>query len=321
MGLFALSLILIAAVLHATWNLLVKRAGAGDLFAWLYGGVAAVLYLPVSVPLIVRDWPAYDARHAIGFAGSGLLNMLYFLVLQRAYRAGDLSVIYPLARGTGPVLSTLAAIWLLHERPSWLALAGAVGVIASVVIFATSGRSGNRANSAKTANSTNSTNTANSTNIAGHASGAPSPPAARGLSGAALAFGVATGVIIATYTVWDKQVVSTLRVSPWLLPWATSLALTMALAPAAVGRWDEVRRMWRDHWRAAIGVGAMYPLAYILVLLAMRVSPVSYVAPAREVSILFGALMGARLLGEGQLRRRLAAASVMLAGLAALAWG
>jgi drug/metabolite transporter (DMT)-like permease len=297
MGLFALSLILVAAVLHATWNLLVKRANAGDLFAWLYGSVAAVLYLPVSVPLMVRDWPAYDARHAIGFAGSGLLNMVYFLVLQRAYRAGDLSVVYPLARGTGPVLSTLAAIWLLHERPSWVALAGAVCVIASVVIFATSANNGNRASNGKNASS------------------------GRGLSGAALAFGIATGVIIASYTVWDKQVVSTLRVSPWLLPWASSLALTIALAPAAVRRWDEVQRMWREHWRAAVGVGALYPLAYILVLLAMRVSPVSYVAPAREVSILFGALMGARLLGEGQLRRRLLAASVMLAGLAALAWG
>jgi drug/metabolite transporter (DMT)-like permease len=289
MGLFALSLILAAAVLHATWNLLVKRANAGDLFAWLYGAAAAILYLPVSVPLLVSAWSTYTPRAWAAFIVSGLLNGLYFIVLQRAYRAGDLSVIYPLARGTGPVLSTLMAIWLLHERPSILALIGALLVVTSVMLFATSGGGGAERSARPTR--------------------------------AALAFGVATGAIIATYTIWDKQAVAAYGVSPALLPWATSVALTLALAPAAARQWGDVRAMWRRHWRAAIGVGVLYPLAYMLVLVAMRVSPVSYVAPAREVSILFGAAMGVRVLGEGHGTRRLIAASVMLLGLAALAWG
>jgi drug/metabolite transporter (DMT)-like permease len=288
MGLFALSLILAAAVLHATWNLLVKRADAGDLFPWLYGVSAAIVYLPISIPLLATAWSTYTLHAWIAFIGSGLLNALYFVVLQRAYRAGDLSVIYPLARGTGPLLSSALAIWLLHERPSLLAIAGAVLVVASVIVFAWSGGEAGRT----------------------------SRP-----TRAALVFGLTTGAIIATYTVWDKQAVAAYAVSPALLPWASSMALTVVLAPAAARRWSEVRSAWRTHWRAAIGVGVLFPLAYTLVLMAMRVSPVSYVAPAREVSILFGAVMGARVLGEGQIARRTIAAIIMLIGLAALAWG
>ena len=93
------------------------------------------------------------------------------------------------------------------------------------------------------------------------------------------------------------------------------------LTPLAIRHRGKVLAMWREHKIEALGVAVLSPLSYILVLTALVFTPVSYVAPAREISILIGAAMGARLLAEGNARRRLAAASVMVLGIVALALG
>ncbi len=105
------------------------------------------------------------------------------------------------------------------------------------------------------------------------------------------------------------------------MEWGTSLTRVLLLAPVAARRWPLVREAWARHRREALWIGALNPLSYLLVMVAMVTTPVSYVAPAREVSILVGAAMGARLLGEGDARRRLVAAAIMVAGVAALALG
>ncbi|HKG90436.1 MAG TPA: hypothetical protein VKA84_01015, partial [Gemmatimonadaceae bacterium] len=145
---------------------------------------------------------------------------------------------------------------------------------------------------------------------------------ARGATAArAVGFGLGTGVLIAAYTLWDKHAVGPLGISPVLMEWATSAARVVLLAPVAARRPDEVRALWRTRRRDALWIGALNPLSYLLVLWALQFSPVSYVAPAREVSILLGAAMGARLLNEGQARRRLLAAAAILLGVVALASG
>ena len=102
---------------------------------------------------------------------------------------------------------------------------------------------------------------------------------------------------------------------------------TIVSAVANVGqvharrRWDAVRREWRDHWRLVLGVGILSPLAYLLVLTALTFSPVSYVAPMRESSVLIGTLIGARLLSEGDTRRRLVGAAIIVAGVVAIGLG
>ena len=286
MSLLALALILLAAFIHATWNLLVKRVGGGPEFIWLFATVASLIYAPVIAAVIIIQRPHFGPIEILFIVGSGIIHIGYFLILQQGYRVGDLSLVYPLARGTGPTLATIGAIIILGERPSLLGLIGAAVVILSVFIF-TGGpdalrQSGNRP---------------------------------------AIFYGLTTGVFIATYTLWDKHAVSTLMISPVIQDLGSSVTRAIFLAPLAARRPNVVRALWTKYRRETLGVAILSPAAYMLVLFAMSFTPVSYVAPAREVSILIGTLMGARILSEGEGKRRLIAAGMMVAGIAALALG
>jgi drug/metabolite transporter (DMT)-like permease len=130
-----------------------------------------------------------------------------------------------------------------------------------------------------------------------------------------------SGVFIAAYTLWDRHGVATLAITPVLYDAGTAFTQLAFLTPFALRRWPEVTTHWREHRRYAFGVALLSPVAYILVLTAMTFTPVSYVAPAREISIVIGAFMGARLLKETDSRRRLLAALAMAAGVIALALG
>ena len=113
---FALALVLTAAVCHATWNLLVKRIDGGPELVWLFSVISMVLYLPVAVAVYLIEKPSLGWTE-IGFCiASALLHMGYFLLLQQGYRKGDLSLVYPTARATGPFLSTMFAVVILGER-------------------------------------------------------------------------------------------------------------------------------------------------------------------------------------------------------------
>jgi drug/metabolite transporter (DMT)-like permease len=140
-----------------------------------------------------------------------------------------------------------------------------------------------------------------------------------------MAFGLLTGVFIASYTLWDKYAVSDLSLSPILYYWACLFVGTLLLTPVALRDKEKVRAAWRAHQPEILGVAVLSPLSYVLIhvliLVALVFSPVSQVAPAREISILIGVLMGGRLLAEGSLRRRLVASGLMVVGIAALAVG
>jgi len=114
----AFALVLVAAIVHAAWNFLAKRAGGGIAFAFLINALATLLYTPLTVGVLKKQHSPIDIVALIFTVGSSLIHVAYFLVLQRGYSSGDLSLVYPLARGTGPMLSTSAAIGLLGERPT-----------------------------------------------------------------------------------------------------------------------------------------------------------------------------------------------------------
>ena len=126
MPLTALALVLVAALLHATWNLAAKKAGGDHHFVFMSALMIVLLWAPVGV------WAAWGALPAWGWwewalvLASGLTHLLYFNVLLAGYRASDLTVVYPVARGTGPLLSAALAWWLLAETPGPL---GVVGVL------------------------------------------------------------------------------------------------------------------------------------------------------------------------------------------------
>jgi drug/metabolite transporter (DMT)-like permease len=287
MTFFALALILVAAFLHAGWNLLAKRARGGAVFVWLFASFSTLIYAPFAALLLVVDGLPMDPRVGLCVVGTALIHLGYFLSLQRGYRSGDLSLVYPLARGTGPMLATAFAVLLFGERPGAVALCGAALIIASVFILS-GGLHGLRERRV--------------------------PPAAVG-------YGLLTGVLIASYTLLDKYAVGTVLIPPLIYDWLGNMGRGLLVTPYALRHRAEIRQQWRENRRAILGVAIMSPLAYILVLTAMVFTPVSYVAPAREISILIGVALGARVLSEGQLRTRAAAALGMVLGIAALILG
>jgi drug/metabolite transporter (DMT)-like permease len=286
---FALGLVVLAALAHAAWNVLAKTAAGGATFVWLFSALAAVIWLPIAAAALVVDPGHPVGLEGLAFmAGSGALHALYFVLLQRGYRDGDLSLVYPLARGTGPLLSTLAALVIFSERPSALALAGGAIIVAAVL------------------------------SLAGAGSGLRTEAGDRRR---AVVFALLTGVAIASYTLWDKQAVGPLGLQPVVYYWGTNVAETLLLTAFVAGRTTEIRRTWHAYRRQALGVAILSPLAYVLVLFALAHAPVSYVAPARELSILVGAVAGTTVLAEGHRRRRLLAAGAIFAGIVLLALG
>lgn len=282
----ALALIVAAAFLHAGWNLLAKQAGGGAVFLWMFAGCSSLIYAPF-VLIWVLLYPPQMSALAWGFVGlSACIHLGYFLSLQRGYRVGDLSLVYPLARGTGPLIAALVAIALLGERPSALALAG--GALIILCVFVLSGGLGGLRRR---------------------------PPKV------AVGYGLLTGLLIGGYSVVDKYAVSVLLVSPLLYDWLGNLIRTLLITPHALRRRDVIRTHWRDHRRAVLGIAIMSPLAYILVLTAMVFTPLSHIAPAREVSILIATILGVRVLSEPLGWSRLLAAFGMVLGLAALVVG
>jgi len=125
--------------------------------------------------------------------------------------------------------------------------------------------------------------------------------------------------LIGGYTIWDAYAASILLVPPLLLDYVSSIRRSVLLAPIALKRMDLVKAHWRNHRTRVVIIAILNPLAYILVLHALTFTPVVYVAPTREVSVLLTVLMGSMLLGEGALKRRLAWAVVILCGVAMLA--
>jgi drug/metabolite transporter (DMT)-like permease len=293
--LYALTLVLAAGLFHALWNLLAKRAGGGGApFVWLYTAVAALLYAPLAVVAVVLLGQTRMSTLGLLFVlGTAVLHTGYFLSLQKGYSVGDLSVVYPLARGTGPLLASAAAVALFGERPGPVAVLGILLIGGGV--FTLAWEPGGVTTDAS-----------------------PAETRARRLG---VAYGVLTGAFIAGYTLWDKQAVSGLALSPVLYYWAALSVQALLLAPVALRRKDEVRAAWHSYRPEVFGVAVLSPLSYLLVLTALVFAPVSHVAPAREVGILIGTAMGGGLLKEGSTQRRLLAAAAIVAGIVALALG
>jgi drug/metabolite transporter (DMT)-like permease len=287
MPIAAIALVLSAAVAHATWNYLAKGAPKDLSFMTAFTLCALAIHLPIAIIAWIWVRPSLGWE-ALGFvAVSGALDLTYFIFLARGYAIGDLSLVYPLARGTGPALSVAGAVLLLGEDPSPLALAGS-GIIVVGILFM-----------------------------------AWSPGAAAGRQfWASIAFALATGICIAAYTLWDSEGVD--RVNPVIYNYLRECTRLLLLAPLTLATpvmRSAVRANFAGQRTAALGVGLLAPAAYLMVLAAYTLAPVSYVAPAREVSIVVGAVLGWRLLGEGDAFRRVGGAIAIVAGVFFLALG
>jgi drug/metabolite transporter (DMT)-like permease len=291
MPLTALALVLVAALLHALWNVAAKRAGGNHHFALITVLISCLLWAPAALWFGLQTWSGWGLREWVVLVASAVVHVLYFTVLLTGYRKSDLTVVYPVARGSGPLLAAAAAVLLLGEP---LTLLGAAGVVAACGgVFLVAG----------------------------------GPALWRGPAGASarrraldgVRWGAATGVLIAGYTVIDGYAVKVLLIGPVVVDYVGNLLRIPLLAPSSLRDLPGLHQAWRSQWRHALVVATLGPLAYVLVLYAVTMAPLSHVAPAREVSMLFAALLGGRLLGEGDRGLRIAGAVCIAAGVIALA--
>ncbi|TNE55024.1 MAG: EamA family transporter [Bacteroidetes bacterium] len=276
-----LLLVLLASVLHASWNYLAKTVPSGAPFVWLTAVVMSILLLPLAAGYVWFYGFVFTPETLAALLLTGILHLVYFLVLQVGYQRSDLSVVYPLARGSGPVFATLGAVLFIGEQVSLQAILGLCLVVSGVLF------------------------------ISGIAQGDADRKKVR----TGVAFGLGIGILIASYTVWDGYAVKKLGLAPILLEYSANPIRIVALAPVAWRRWPEVRTIWTEHYLKILAVGIMAPLGYILILYAMKYAPVHLVAPTRELSIVLGVVFGAKLLTEQNFRPRLIGALLIVGGI------
>lgn len=289
MPLSALALVLCAALLHAIWNLGAKKAGGNHHFVLASSAGVSLLWAPLALWIGWSELLHWPLDHWLIALASAVLHLLYFNALLAGYRASDLNIVYPVARGSGPALSAIAAVLLLGES---LGLAGALGLAAVVggILLIAAGPG-----------------------LWRHREGEAAERRRRGI-----AWGALTGAMIASYTVVDAYAVKVLLISPIVLDWICNVLRVPFMVPAVWRDRAGFMPALRRQWPYVLMVALLGPLAYVLVLYAMQLAPLSRVAPARELSMLVAAMLGGQLLGEQEKGWRLLGAGCIAAGVIAL---
>ena len=278
----SLGIVLIAAFLHAFWNTLAKKSHNKIVFIWWAILFSNLFYLP----MFLYFWPAVHISVVgwICIAATGILHALYFFFVGGSYERGDLSLAYPLARGFGPFLVPIFAVIFLHEQ---LSLAGIIGIILVIIgIYAIHLRS--------------------------FAFKAVFEPLSA-IRGSASIWALLTGCTIAGYSLVDK--VGVKEVHPPIYIYLMFFITLLLLTPYV---WIKERPALKPEWQMNKGpillVGLLDLFTYLLILFALQISKVSYVAAAREVSIVFSALFGIIWLGESHRQQRLMGSILIAVG-------
>jgi drug/metabolite transporter (DMT)-like permease len=270
MNLALVGLVLLAAVLHASWNALVKQSGERLLTFSVIIGTGALAYLPVALvigPPARPSWP--------WLTGSAVVHLVYYAGLLQGYRHGDLGQVYPIARGTGPLLVAVLAALLAREIPTLPAALGIALVCVGIFGLARGGGEGARR---------------------------------------AVPIALGTGVMIALYTTCDGLGVRASESELAYIAWLhVAIGIPFSGTVLALRRRD-LSAFFPRHGRAAALGGIVAAGAYSLVIWAMSFSPLAWVAALRETSVVIAAALGARMLGEPFGARRIAAAAVVAAG-------
>jgi drug/metabolite transporter (DMT)-like permease len=278
----AVGLVLLSAITHVAWNYLVKRSPAPAIYAWWVMAIGAALLAPLAV---WRAWPVWVPPAAWAcVAATGLLYAGYFTLIARSYDREDLSRAYPIARGVAPLATAVWGVLFYREAPSlggWLGIGGvSLGVLALAQ---------------------------------------PAVQRGKGLPASGVLAAVGVGLCTSGYSAVDKAGVR--LVDPMLY-----IVLTFAAGAVAQGIVLWPRHNWRAfaeearRGRAGLPAAAAFSIGgYLLVLEVLRTAPVSYVVPLRSFSVLLSVFAGARLLGEQEGLRRLAAAALIVLGISAIA--
>lgn len=269
--------VLLAAVLHASWNAVVKQSGERLLTFATVIGTGALAYLPVT---FFVDHPATASWPYL--AGSLVIHLFYYAGLLYGYRYGDLGQVYPVARGTGPLLVALASAPLAHEHLGVVAILGVASVSLGIVSLA---------------------NRRPGEDVRG------------------IVFALLTGITIAGYTVSDGLGVRLAQSKLGYIAFLhVGMGLTFTAVVYLIRRRD-LGRFFREHGKRAILGGLVACLAYSLVIWAMSGTLLAYVASLREISVVIAAVIGTVFLGEPFGRRRILSALVIAGGIVLISVG
>jgi drug/metabolite transporter (DMT)-like permease len=266
MNTFALGLVVFSTFCHAYWNFALKRSNGGIRFMWLFTTMTVILYLPY---MLTMNWSLPTVKALLVCAGSFCFHFLYFLALDKAYQFGDLSIIYPVARGLAPAVTVLIAIVVLHEQLTVLQFVGVAVIVAGT--FALSGlsfRGGDK-------------------------------------MAVSVSYAILCGLMVSSYTLIDKVAVASAGVSPFVLDFINNLGRSLLLMPAAFRDPAKLKETARRNWRDAVIVAVLSPFSYLLILFAMQYAPVSLIAPIRQLSIVISGVIGIRFLQERKTKIKL----------------
>src|SRR5690625_654318 len=267
MSVIGLGLIIIAAALHASWNLVSKLAAeAGTAFVFAHRTIAGVLYLPWVIYAFQQQEVCFTPWVLFILFLTAVLHLVYSISLMKGYQVADLSVVYPVARGTGPLLASIAAVIFFAETLTRNETVGIACVVLGILAIASRGRLKQFLD----------------------------PQSWPGIR-----WGIFIGTLIASYSLVDAYAVKALLLAPVIVNWVYSLGAALLLAPTVWWNRAAFYRQMQGKWKHACYVSFASPLAYILVLYALRLgADVSQTAPLREMSMIFATVAGAVLLKD-----------------------
>lgn len=278
----AVLLVLGSGFIHAVWNLYTKRSMNKNVFLWCCQLIAIAVFLPWTI--LELDSVEFTFTAAVLVAASMILHGLYVVLLAVAYSVGDLSQVYPIMRGTSPLLVPLAGVLLLGEKLSSYGWGGVVLIVTGIVL--SSGIKFERG---------------------------------QGTSLKAPLLALSVGLCIAGYIVIDKLALEV--VPAVVLNEASNIGNVLALSWAAL-RSGAIGKEIRLNWKIILLGGILAPGGYLLFLFALSLAPVAQLAPMREIGTVFGTVLGIFLLREAQGGRRLMASLMITAGIIVLGlWG
>ncbi len=284
----ALALILFSALCHSAWNLLLKRSGNQEVFVWMLLAVGSVILAPLGFALLGVFWITESGFWLL--VASIVAHIIYFALLSRAYSRGDLSLVYPIARGIGPMLVPILAVLILGESMALPAALGITFIVAGIFLVSWWGRF--RALLARPLDL---------------------------IRDGGVRYAILTGLTTTSYTLVDKQGVE--QIQPFLYMYLLTLGSALGMYPYILSRYGTaiLSEQWKINRPDILAASVLTFLGYGLALTAFSLSRVSYVAPAREVGIVVGVLMGVFLLKEPFGRGRILGSSLIVLGLVSLA--
>lgn len=294
MTIVALGMVLGSGMLHAIWNLLAKRSGSQMAFLWWAQWVAAFVFIPIA---LLFEWHRIPTTgKALVYLGISMgLHGLYMVLLALAYKAGDLSLVYPIMRGTGTILIPVLGVFVLGEQLSALDIAG-IATIGCGIILLGGWRPKRRSKQYREDETVNGRNHRR-----------------------ALVLAITVGLIITAYTFTDKLALQEGGWPPLTLNAMSNVGNGLCLTWFAV-RSGQLRSEWSGNTINWILGGLFASGGYTLFLYAMQLAPVSQLAPMREIGTVFGTVLGVLILREVQGRNRLIASLLITAGVIAVGW-